>query len=176
MNFLSLLCITKLTKTVFFYEMIKCKGIINVQNDDADTQELMDSVRELGDGEYGYLLFDKEKNKALPHLKYLFGVVLKAISDGLPDHPPVDALYRYFEEIYAPIRTCEIRGEKYEYFDLKNEKSIEVNDIIEKIIHHATTEWGIKEILKRDDLKTPEAKAPYLDAYASQWDNYSRKI
>ena len=156
--------------------MIKSKGIINISNGDADTKELLDSVGELKDGEYGYLLFDKERNKALPHLKYLFGIVLKTISDGLADHPPVDALYRYFEEIYAPIRTCEILGEKYEYFDLKNEKSIEVNDVIEKIIHHAATEWGITGILKRDELKAPEAKEPYLGAYASQWDNLSRKI
>lgn len=156
--------------------MIRSKGIINIVNGDADKQELMDSVNELGDGEYGYLLFDKEKNKALSQLKYLFGIVLKQISDGLPDHPSVGALYSYFEEIYAPIRTDIIAGEKYEYFDLKSEKSIEMNDVIEKIIHHAETEWGITGILKRDELKAPEANEPYLGAYASQWDNFSRKI
>lgn len=156
--------------------MIRSKGIINIQNNDADTQELLCSIDDLPDGEYGYLIFDKERSKALPQLKYLFGIVLKSISEKLSDHPPVDALYRYFEEIYAPMRTCNIQGEKYEYFDLKNEKSIEVNDIIEKIIHHAETEWGITGILKRDELKSPEAKEPYAEAYASQWENYSRKI
>lgn len=156
--------------------MIKSKGIINVQNDGADTQELLCSVKELRDGEYGYLIFDKERNKALPHLKYLFGIVLKTISDNLPDHPTVDALYRYFEEVYAPIHTCKIHGEKYEYFDLKNEKSIEVNDVIEKIIRHAETEWGITGILTRDELKAPEAKELYAEAYAAQWENLSRKI
>jgi hypothetical protein len=156
--------------------MIKRKGIINIQEGNADTEELLDSIEQLKDGEYGYLLFDKEKNNALPQLKYLFGIVLKRISDGLPDHPSVSALYSYFEEIYAPIRTDIIAGEKYEYFDLKTEKSIEVNDIIEKIIRHADTEWGIKEIPTRDELKAPEAKEVYTGAYASQWDNYSRKI
>jgi hypothetical protein len=156
--------------------MIKSKGIVNVYKNNADKQELLQDVESLGDGEYGYLIFDKQSNKALPHLKYLFGIILKGISDELPDHPPVDALYRYFEEIYAPVRTCNIRGEKYEYFDLKNEKSNEVNDVIEKIIHHAETEWNISGFLKRDELKASEARAPYLEAYASQWENLSRKI
>ena len=155
--------------------MIKSKGIIIV-NGNADTQELLASVESLKDGEYGYLIFDKERNKALPHLKYLFGIVLKNISEGLPGHPPVDALYRYFEEIYAPLRTCEICGKKYEYFDLKNEKANEVNDVIEMIIHHAETEWGICGIPPRDELKAPEAKELYAETYASQWENYSRKI
>ncbi|MDR1089800.1 MAG: hypothetical protein LBL79_01880 [Prevotella sp.] len=156
--------------------MIKSKGIIHVNNGNADKTELMDSVHELEDGEYGYLLFDKEPNKALPQLKYLFGIVLKRISDALPEHPSTGALYSYFEEIYAPVRTDIIAGEKYEYFDLKTEKSIEVNDIIEKIIRHAETEWGIKEIPARDELKAPEARELYAGAYASQWENYSRKI
>lgn len=156
--------------------MIKAKGIINVFDGDANTQELEEHIGKLEDGEYGYLIFDKEKNKALPQLKYLFGIVLKGISDQLPNHPPVDALYRYFEEIYAPIRVCDIQGEKYEYFSLKDETSFEVNDVIEKIIRHAETEWGVKNILRRDELKTPEARVPYANAYASQWENYSRKI
>jgi hypothetical protein len=44
--------------------MIKSKGIINIYNGNADKQELMVSVDELKDGEYGYLIFDKQKNKA----------------------------------------------------------------------------------------------------------------
>ena len=155
--------------------MIHEKGILHIRDGDPDTGELLESVRNLEDGEYGYLLFDKEKNKALPNLKYLFGHVLKVISDELPDHPPVDALYRYFEEIYAPIRTCHVQGEIYEYFDLKGEKSIEMNNGIEKIIHHAETEWSIK-ILERKELSTPGAREPYMDAYASQWESLSRKI
>lgn len=155
--------------------MIKEKGIVNVQDGEVEQSELQDSLFNLPDGEYGYLLFDKKKNKALPQLKYLFGVVLKEISDQLPDHPPVEALYRYFEEIYAPIRSCTINGEKYEYFDIKNEKNIEMNGFIEKIIHHATTEWGI-QVISRDDLKSGEASEAYAGAYAEMWENLSRKI
>lgn len=155
--------------------MIKAKGLIEVLNDNADTKELIDSVDNLPDGEYGFLIFDKQKNRSLPQLKYLFGVVLKTISDNLDDHPPVDALYRYFEEIYAPINTCNIQGEKYDFFDLKNEKSIEMDDVIERIIHHATTTWGIT-IPSKDEIKAPEASEAYMGAYADMWKNLSRKI
>lgn len=155
--------------------MIKSKGIIMVQGDYADMKEFKDSLDNLPDGEYGYLLFDKQKNRSLPQLKYLFGVVLKTISENLPDHPSIDALYRYFEEIYAPIHTCYINGEKYEYFDLKNEKSIEMDDVIEKIIHHATNQWNIS-ILSKEEIKASEAREPYMDAYSEMWKNLSRKI
>lgn len=155
--------------------MIKAKGIIDVHEGYADTKELLDSVDQLPDGEYGYLLFDKQKNRSLPQLKYLFGVVLKAISDGLPDHPRVDALYRYFEEVYAPIHTCNINGEKYDYFDLKSEKSIEMDDVIERIIHHATTQWNIS-IPSKDEMKSSESSEAYMGAYAETWNNLSRKI
>lgn len=156
------------------YVMIKIKGIVTVREGDADTHEL-DSLDNLPDGEYGFLIFDKQKNRSLPQLKYLFGVVLRTISDGLPDHPPVDALYRYFEEVYAPIHTCTIEGEKYEYFDLKNDKSIEMDDVIEKIIHHAATQWNIK-IPTREEIKAAEARELYAEAYAEMWKNHSRKI
>lgn len=146
-----------------------------VQDDYADMKEFKDSLDNLPDGEYGYLLFDKQKNRSLPQLKYLFGVVLKTISENLPDHPSIDALYRYFEEIYAPIHTCYINGEKYEYFDLKNEKSIEMDDVIEKIIHHATNQWNIS-ILSKEEIKASEAREPYMDAYSEMWKNLSRKI
>ena len=146
-----------------------------VQGDYADMKEFKDSLDNLPDGEYGYLLFDKQKNRSLPQLKYLFGVVLKTISENLPDHPSIDALYRYFEEIYAPIHTCYINGEKYEYFDLKNEKSIEMDDVIEKIIHHATNQWNIS-ILSKEEIKASEARDPYMDAYSEMWKNLSRKI
>ena len=146
-----------------------------VQGDYADMKEFKDSLDNLPDGEYGYLLFDKQKNRSLPQLKYLFGVVLKTISENLPDHPSIDALYRYFEEIYAPIHTCYINGEKYEYFDLKNEKSIEMDDVIEKIIHHTTNQWNIS-ILSKEEIKASEAREPYMDAYSEMWKNLSRKI
>ena len=136
---------------------IRSKGIVTVNNGDVDLNEFKESLYDLSDGEYGFLIFDKEKNKTLPQLKYL------------------SALYRYFEELYAPILKDEIDGETYEYFDLKSAKSSEMNEVIEKIIHHAKTKWNI-EIITRDELKLPSASEPYADAYANQWKDYSRKI
>lgn len=154
---------------------IRSKGIVTVNNGDVDLNEFKESLYDLSDGEYGFLIFDKEKNKTLPQLKYLNGVVLKRISEELPRHPGISALYRYFEELYAPILKDEIDGETYEYFDLKSTKSSEMNEVIEKIIHHAKTKWNI-EIITRDELKLPSASEPYADAYANQWKDYSRKI
>lgn len=148
--------------------MIKKKGTIVVYNGDASTQELMDSVDGLKDGEYGFLIYDNSKNRLLPQLKYLFGVVLKTISENLSSHPSVEALYRYFEEVYAPIHKSNIQGEAFEYFDLKNENTIELDNVIEKIIQHATDQWNIK-IPTRDELKQAEARELYVDAYAGMW-------
>lgn len=154
---------------------IRSKGIVTINDGDVDLNEFKESLYDLSDGEYGFLIFDKEKNKTLPQLKYLNGVVLKRISEELPRHPGISALYRYFEELYAPILKDEIDGETYEYFDLKSTKSSEMNEVIEKIIHHAKTKWNI-EIITRDELKLPSASEPYADAYANQWKDYSRKI
>ena len=153
--------------------MIKIKGVVEVQDNNAGFKELVDLLDNLPNGEYEYLIYDKLKNRSLPQLKYLFGVVLKTISNGLPDHPPVDALYRYFEEVYAPIHTCEIQGERYEYFDLKNEKSIEMDDVIERIIHHAATQWNIT-IPTKEEIREAEARELYVDAYAEMWKIHSQ--
>lgn len=150
--------------------MIKKKGIVSIHNHDADTGELLDSVATLPEGEYNFLIYDNEKNRPLPQLKYLFGVVLKTISDQLPEHPPVEALYRYFEEVYAPLHTTYIDGEKFEYFDLKSEKSIEMDDVIEMIVRHAATQWNIT-IPEKDKMSAPEAKELYVDAYTEMWKN-----
>lgn len=157
--------------------MIRAKGIIEVREGYANTDELLDSVDELPNGEYGYLLFDKKKNRSLPQLKFLFGYLLKTISEQLEGHPSSEALYRYFEELYAPIHSCNIPGEKevYEYFDLKNEPAAEMDIVIEKIIHHAMNEWNI-DVMSRDLLKTAEAQEAYAGAYADTWKNLSRKI
>ena len=95
--------------------MIREKGIVEVHDGHADTDELLDSVDSLPDGEYGYLLFDKKKNRSLPQLKFLFGYLLKTLSEELEGHPEPEALYRYFEEIYAPIHRCKIPGEEEEF-------------------------------------------------------------
>ena len=157
--------------------MIRAKGIIQVHNGYADTDELLDSVDELPDGEFGYLLFDKQKNRSLPQLKFLFGYLLKTLSEELPGNPSSEALYSYFEEIYAPIHSCKIPGEEeeFEYFDLKNEPAAEMDFVIQKIIHHAMSEWNI-DLISRDRLKSAEAAEAYAGAYADQWKNLSRKI
>ncbi len=53
-------------------------------------------------------------------------------------------------------------------FNLKNEKASEMNEVIERIIHHVNTEWGIKVMLK-DKTKMPEAKELWAGAYTEQW-------
>lgn len=154
---------------------IKNKGIITVQHGKANTQELDEILTNLSDGEYGYLLFDKEKNRVLPQLKYLFGVVLKTISKGLPDFPPTDALYSFFAERFGPRKCCQIHGKSFNYFSFKNLQSSEMGRIINEIIHYAHSEWNI-DIPTRDDLRNSEASEPYLNAYAEQWKDFSIKI
>lgn len=150
--------------------MIKKKGIVSIHANNADTGEFLDSVATLPEGKYNFLIYDNEKNRPLPQLKYLFGIVLKTISDRLPGHPPVEALYRYFEEVYAPLHSTYINGERFEYFDLKSEKSIEMDDVIDMIVRHAATQWNIT-IPKRDKMSAPEAKELYVDAYVEMWKN-----
>ena len=148
--------------------MIKKRGAFSVHKQGADLGEFLDSVENLSDGDYEFLIYDKFKNRSLPQLKYLFGVVLKTISDNLSDHPPVDALYRWFEQVYAPLHSCIIEGQTFEYVDLKNENSVEMDYVIQRIIRHAYQEWNIK-IPERDMLKAPEARELYTDAYAEVW-------
>ena len=157
--------------------MIRSKGIVEVHEGYADISELKEAVDILPDGEYGYLLFDKKKNRSLPQLKFLFGYVLKTLSEELEGHPGPEALYSYFEEIYAPIHRCKIPGEAkmFEYFDLKNEPAAEMDYVINEIIHHAKQEWGI-DLLTRDQLKAAEAQELYAGAYADTWKNYLRKV
>lgn len=149
--------------------MLHGQARLIVQDGKACTSATNLAFEQLSDGDYTVLIFDDTKNRSLPQLKYLFGVVLKEISEKLPTHPPVDALYRYFEEIYAPIHTCNLPGgERFEYFSLKNEKASEMNEVIERIVHHVSTEWGIK-IESRDAVKLPEAKELWAGAYTEQW-------
>ena len=154
--------------------MLKKKGEVVIHDGIALQGALHDSIKALPSGGYNFIIYDGKKNRPLPQLKYLFGVVLKTISENLPDHPNVDALYRYFEEVYAPMHTAYIDGEKFEYFDLKNEKSIEMDDVIERIIHHAKTQWNIT-IPDRDKMMAPEAKEIYADAYIEDWKNHTQK-
>lgn len=150
--------------------MMKKHGSIEVHRDGADLEEFIDLVETLPEGEYEYVLYDKFKNRSLPHLKYLFGVVFKTISEQHPEKPEVDALYRYFESIFAPIHTCEIDGQKFEYFDLKNEKTKVLFDVTEKILQYARCQWNIT-IPDRDFLKLPEARQLYVEANYDMWKN-----
>lgn len=155
--------------------MLRSQARLIVQDGRAANQEVDWAIGSLKDGDYTVLILDDAKNKSLPQLKYLFGVVLKSVSDQLPSHPPVDALYRYFEEIYAPIHTCNLPGgEKFEYFNLKNEKASELNELIESIVKHCDTEWGIK-VMPKDKAKMPEAKELWAGAYTDQWNLPSQK-
>lgn len=155
--------------------MLRSQARLIVQDGRAANQEIDWSIGSLEDGDYTVLFMDDTKNKSLPQLKYLFGVVLKSVSEQLPTHPPVDALYRYFEEIYAPMHTCNLPdGEKYDYFNIKNEKASEVNEFIESIVHHVSTEWGIK-VMPKDKTKLPEAKELWAGAYTEQWHLPSQK-
>ena len=156
--------------------MIKAKGVIEVHEGCADTSSFLDSVDLLPNGEYGYLLFDTKKNRLLPQLKFLFGYVLRTLNEELPEHPKVEALYRYFEGLYAPVHICNIPNESqpFEYVDLKNELSAEMDYVIQKIIHHAKSEWGI-DLMSRDLLQTPEARELYAGAYADTWNSFVKK-
>lgn len=157
--------------------MIRSKGIVEVHEGYADTSELKEAVDILPNGEYGYLLFDKKKNRSLPQLKFLFGYILKTLSEELEGNPDPEALYSYFEELYAPIHRCKIPGEEneFEYFDLKNEPAAEMDYVINEIIHHAKKEWDI-DLLTRERLKAAEAAELYAGAYADTWKNYLRKV
>lgn len=148
--------------------MIKKRGTFEVHNGRIDAEEIFDVLEQLPDGQYNYMVYDNNKNRSLPQLKYLCGVVLHAISEQLPEHPTINALYRYYEEKFAPSHVCNLQGQEFHYQDLKNETSTEVNDIIVKIIHHATTQLGV-HIPTIDDMKLPGAKELYTDAYAEMW-------
>lgn len=155
--------------------MIAKRGTVEVHEHGVEIKELLRFVDGLKPGEYDYLLLDSARNRSLPQLKYLFGIVLKTISREHPEHPPVDALYRFFEEAYAPMRTCTIDGEEYEYFDLKNEKAVEVDNVVQCIVHHAQKEWGIK-IPTKEEIKTAEARALYADAYMDSWKVFEQHL
>ena len=84
---------------------IRSKGIVTINDGDVDLNEFKESLYDLSDGEYGFLIFDKEKNKTLPQLKYLNGVVLKRISEELPDIP----VYLHYTDT---LKNCTLRFSK----------------------------------------------------------------
>lgn len=149
--------------------MIKGKGKIRKIGGVLQKQELDEALDKLKDNIDGYdfLLYDHKSNRQLPNLTYLFSVVLKQISDELPDHPSTTALYKYFEEILAPEHTCTINGEEYTYFDLKNEKSIDFGKTVERIAKYVQKHWNIT-LIGKDELRDAEAREFFAKAYANQ--------
>ena len=153
-----------------FVVMIKKRGVVEITDRHANTQEMRDSLAKLPDGKYEFWIIGQGELPLLPQLKYLNGVVLRSISEQLPDHPTIGALYRYFEKLYAPVHACKIHGIPFTYRDLKTEKSVEMDDVIEKIIHHAASEWNIK-VPGRNEVSASQDREPYLDAYNEMWKN-----
>lgn len=136
--------------------------------------ELKAACQKLPDNEnYMFLIVDDGKNRNLPYLSYLFSVVLKYLSDALPGHPSTTALYKYFEDMYAPEHSCTINGERFLYRELKSEKSSDVNNVIEKVVEYASENWGI-EVPRQEDLKTPELRELHSQAYLNQEVNWSK--
>lgn len=148
--------------------MIKGKGKMKKVAGHLFDNELREACQKLPDNEnYLFLIVDDGKNKNLPYLSYLFSVVLKYLSDALPDHPSTTALYKFFEERFAPRHSCTINGKQFEYCELKSEKQSDVNNTIEKIVEYAQVQWGI-EVPRQEDLKTPEQRELHSQAYLNQ--------
>lgn len=155
--------------------MIRGKGKIKKVAGNTFSDEFLTVCKNLPDNaSYQFVICDDKKNKNLPYLSYLFSVVLKYLSDALPDHPGTTALYKFFEDMYAPIHTSKINGQQFEYCELKSEKARDVNDIIERIVEYARKEWGI-EVPRNEDLKDPELRELHSQAYLNQevdWSNF----
>lgn len=148
--------------------MIKGKGKLRKIGGILQDRELRTALDRLPDNQdYDFLIYDHKSNRLLPNLAYLHSVVLKQISDALPDHPSVTALYKYFEEMFAPWHTCTINGEDYEYPDLKNEKATDFGNVVERIVEYAQKRWNIT-VTGNTELKDAEARDFFARAYAQQ--------
>ena len=117
--------------------------------------------------EYIFAIADFKKARNLPYTSYLFSVVLTYLSKMLPDHPSTIALYKYFEDMYAPKHTCTINGKQFEYCELKSEKSIDVNNFIERVVEYASEKWGV-EVPRNETMAKPENRELYSEAYINQ--------
>ena len=77
--------------------------------------------------------------------------------------------------MYAPIHACTINSERFEYCELKSEKSIDVNNFIERVIEYAQNEWGI-EVPRNETMAKPENRELYSQAYIKQDVDWSSVI
>lgn len=160
--------------------MITGQGGIRLVGGVLYDEELKKVLGKLKDGvSYSFLVVDDRDNRQLPNQQYLFSVVLKCISDQLPDHPPTISLYRYFEKKFAPHHTCTVNGEQFEYCDAKSERKVDFDGFIERIIEYSQREWGI-EMVSTAELRDADAREFYSMAYKNQladWNSFisSRK-
>ena len=156
--------------------MIKGKGGIRKIDGMLHDEDLRRACEKLQDGiEYDFLIVDHKRNRNLPSLSYLFSVVLKYLSDTLPDHPDTKALYRYFEELFAPQHTCTIRGKRFVYQDLKSEKIIDVDNFIERVVKYSRENWNIV-IPDKEELREQQNRELYSQAYLNQEIDWSSFI
>lgn len=156
--------------------MIKGKGKIVKVAGHTVIDEFKECCLKLPDNdEYLFVICDNKKNRNLPYLSYYFSVVLSYLSDALPDHPSTTALYKFFEDMFAPIHTSRINGEQFEYCELKSEKARDINDVIEKVVEYALVEWGI-EIPRQESMKDPEMREFHSQAYLNQEVDWSSFI
>ena len=155
--------------------MIKGKGRLPKMEGLVNTDEFNNVCAQLQDNsEYLFVIYDETRNRNLPILSYLFSVVLSYISQSLPDKPSTTALYKYFEDMFAPIHRIKINGEQFEYCELKTERVSDVGNVVESIVEYARTEWGI-EVPTQADLKDPEMRELHSQAYLNQkidWSNF----
>lgn len=149
------------------------KAIVMIEKGRPDLIELKRALNELGDGEYAVLIANKEKNKSLTQMKYLWGTVLKMISEETGE--TTDNLYKYFELKYSPVKVVNVQGEDIPVRDMKRSTAKEMGLIIEQIIQFSQEELNIK-IPTRDEMKDPEAQELYAGAYLDQWTDYNRKL
>ena len=145
--------------------MIKGQGAIKKVDGVLYNDELRQVLNKLPDNQdYEFLIVDKKRNRTLPYMTYLFSVVLPQISEQLPDHPPKEALYRYFEDCFAPLYSVTINGKDYEYADLKREKTMIVSEFVEKLVDYVEKRWNMK-IMSLEDLRDERNSQLYAKAY-----------
>ncbi len=167
--------LTKYKDYEIYDTMIK-KGKFRKFNGKLIADELNSVCDKLADNqEYVFAIADFGKARNLPYTTYLFSVVLTYLSQTLPDHPSTIALYKYFEDMYAPIHTCTINGEQFKYCELKSEKAIDVNNFIERVVEYASTEWGI-EVPRNETMAKPENRELCSQAYIKQDVDWSSVI
>lgn len=149
-------------------KMRKLCGILYAEEFEAACLKLPDNK------DYLFLIADESKNRKLPYTTYLFSVVLPFISRQLPDHPSSTALYKFFEHKFAPVHPCTINGIPTRYQEIKSEKSVDVNNFIERVVEYALKEWSI-DIPSTDELSQPANREFQSQAYLNQevdWNSF----